>query len=93
MQFSVLIAAAFATAVAASPLDLPIPPKRGYYSSTPSPTPTPTPYPTAYAACPNGLYSDPQCCSTDVLGVADLDCSSSKIYPPLNCPLEEELQP
>ncbi|KAI0912579.1 fungal hydrophobin-domain-containing protein [Ustulina deusta] len=81
MQFSVLIAAAFATAVAASPLDLPIPPKRGYYSSTPSPTPTPTPYPTAYAACPNGLYSDPQCCSTDVLGVADLDCSSTPAIP------------
>ncbi|OAA82275.1 Trihydrophobin [Akanthomyces lecanii RCEF 1005] len=26
--------------------------------------------------CPRGLYSNPQCCSTDVLGVADLDCSS-----------------
>ncbi|KAH6608518.1 hypothetical protein Trco_001864 [Trichoderma cornu-damae] len=26
--------------------------------------------------CPKGLYSVPQCCATDVLGVADLDCAS-----------------
>lgn len=29
--------------------------------------------------CPSGLlYSNPQCCSTDVLGVADLDCATRK---------------
>lgn len=26
--------------------------------------------------CPVGLYSVPQCCATDVLGVADLNCGS-----------------
>ncbi|KAM3528963.1 hypothetical protein NHJ13051_002109 [Beauveria bassiana] len=26
--------------------------------------------------CPSGLYSNPQCCAVDVLGVADLDCST-----------------
>ncbi|KAG5978873.1 beta ketoadipyl CoA thiolase, th1 [Claviceps digitariae] len=26
------------------------------------------------ALCPSGLYSNPQCCATDVLGVADLNC-------------------
>ena len=26
--------------------------------------------------CPNGLYSVPQCCATDVLGVANLDCQT-----------------
>jgi hypothetical protein len=28
--------------------------------------------------CPNGLYSNPQCCATNVLGVAALDCSTRK---------------
>ncbi|KAI0188026.1 fungal hydrophobin-domain-containing protein [Xylaria flabelliformis] len=31
---------------------------------------------TPYKACPSGLYSVPQCCATDVLGVADLNCNS-----------------
>ncbi|KAJ4856931.1 fungal hydrophobin domain-containing protein [Trichoderma breve] len=26
------------------------------------------------AWCPRGLYSVPQCCDADVIGVADLDC-------------------
>ncbi|KAL7927102.1 fungal hydrophobin domain-containing protein [Trichoderma austrokoningii] len=26
-------------------------------------------------SCPSGLYSNPQCCSVGVLGVADLDCN------------------
>ncbi|KAK5991789.1 Cell wall protein qid3 [Cladobotryum mycophilum] len=26
--------------------------------------------------CPVGLFSVPQCCATDVLGVADLDCTA-----------------
>ncbi|KAJ8133332.1 hypothetical protein O1611_g300 [Lasiodiplodia mahajangana] len=30
----------------------------------------------AYVPCPSGLYSVPQCCATDVLGVADLNCAS-----------------
>ncbi|TGJ82323.1 hypothetical protein E0Z10_g6447 [Xylaria hypoxylon] len=80
MQFSVFFAAVFATAVTASPLDLPAPPKRGY-SSTPGPTSTlpPYPYPTGsvYEACPEGLYSVPQCCATDILGVADLNCGAT----------------
>ncbi|KAI0427581.1 fungal hydrophobin-domain-containing protein [Xylaria sp. FL1042] len=84
MQFSVLIAAVFAAAVAASPLDLPAIPKRAY-SSTPVPTSTTPPYPGptggAYDACPGGLYSNPQCCATDVLGVADIDCSSVPSIP------------
>ncbi|KAI1181127.1 hydrophobin-like protein [Nemania sp. FL0916] len=37
--------------------------------------------PTPYDACPDGLYSVPQCCATDVLGVADLDCASPKSVP------------
>ncbi|KAI1457907.1 hydrophobin precursor [Annulohypoxylon moriforme] len=30
----------------------------------------------SYVACNPGLYSNPQCCATDVLGVADLDCAT-----------------
>lgn len=26
--------------------------------------------------CSSGLYSVPQCCATDVLGIADLDCQT-----------------
>ncbi|KAI0520700.1 fungal hydrophobin-domain-containing protein [Xylaria bambusicola] len=86
MQLSILIAAVFTTAVAASPLDLPSPPKKqATYSATPTPTPTPyPPYPgggAAYDACPNGLFSSAQCCSTDVLGLADLDCASVPAIP------------
>ncbi|KAI1757684.1 fungal hydrophobin-domain-containing protein [Xylaria castorea] len=81
MQFSVLFAAIFATAVAASPLDLPVPPKASY-SSTPTSTRPAYPYPTgSYDGCPNGLYSSPQCCATDVLGLADLDCHSAPTIP------------
>ncbi|KAI0880093.1 hydrophobin precursor [Annulohypoxylon maeteangense] len=29
-----------------------------------------------YFACNPGLYSNAQCCATDVLGVADLDCAT-----------------
>lgn len=32
--------------------------------------------PVPTALCPAGLYSNPQCCATDVLGVADLDCAT-----------------
>lgn len=28
-----------------------------------------------YTAC-SGLYSNPQCCATDVAGIADLDCQN-----------------
>ncbi|KAI1749486.1 hydrophobin-like protein [Xylaria castorea] len=34
-----------------------------------------------YSACPVGLYSNPQCCATDALGVADLDCHSPSSAP------------
>ncbi|KAI0447262.1 hydrophobin-like protein [Xylaria telfairii] len=35
-----------------------------------------------YAPCADGgLYSAPQCCATDVLGVADLDCHSPASVP------------
>lgn len=27
------------------------------------------------SVCPGGLYSTPQCCATDVLGLVDLDCA------------------
>ncbi|OAQ22303.1 hydrophobin 5 [Linnemannia elongata AG-77] len=32
----------------------------------------------AGGACPDLLYSIPTCCSTDVLGLADLSCSTPK---------------
>ncbi|KID80707.1 Hydrophobin 2, partial [Metarhizium brunneum ARSEF 3297] len=28
------------------------------------------------SVCPSGLYSNPQCCSTVVLGIVGLDCQS-----------------
>lgn len=34
-----------------------------------------------YAAC-SGLYGSAQCCATDVLGVADLDCGERKFSHP-----------
>ncbi|EXF82466.1 hypothetical protein CFIO01_05189 [Colletotrichum fioriniae PJ7] len=34
----------------------------------------------SYVAC-SGFYSSLQCCATDVLGVADLDCASSPTVP------------
>jgi len=33
------------------------------------------------ALCPAGLYSSPQCCATDVLGVADLNCATPPSVP------------
>ncbi|KAI1145314.1 fungal hydrophobin-domain-containing protein [Nemania diffusa] len=82
MQFSVFFAAILATAVAASPLDLPIPPKRSYSSAPTSTRPAyPNPTSTPYEGCPSGLYSVPQCCATDILGLADLDCHSPSVIP------------
>ncbi|KAI0097540.1 fungal hydrophobin-domain-containing protein [Nemania sp. FL0031] len=81
MQFSVFFAAVFVTVVAASPLDLPIPPKRGNPSPTSSHPPYPYPTGTPYEPCPSGLYSVPQCCATDILGLADLDCHSPAAVP------------
>ncbi|KAI0485069.1 cerato-ulmin [Xylariaceae sp. FL0804] len=34
----------------------------------------------AYTAC-SGLYGTAQCCATDVLGVADLDCANPPTTP------------
>ncbi|RWA14144.1 hypothetical protein EKO27_g978 [Xylaria grammica] len=36
---------------------------------------------TPAALCPVGLYSVPQCCATDVLGIADLNCHSPSSSP------------
>ncbi|KAI0809412.1 fungal hydrophobin [Xylaria sp. FL0064] len=66
MQLTTLFVSLLATAVVASPA------KRnggGGGGGTP------------YDACPDGLYSVPQCCATDVLGVADLDCASPSAVP------------
>ncbi|KAI1744450.1 hydrophobin 2 [Xylaria scruposa] len=49
--------------------------------TTTSPGSTPTGGNGGYDACPDGLYSNPQCCATDVLGVADLDCHSPSSVP------------
>lgn len=66
MQLSTLFVTVLATAVVASPS------KRGNYpGSGEGGNPTP------YDAC-SGLYDSLQCCSTDVLGVADLDCGTRK---------------
>jgi hypothetical protein len=32
--------------------------------------------------CPSPLYNTPQCCDTDVLGVAYLDCAAPPVNPP-----------
>ncbi|KAI8951609.1 Cerato-ulmin hydrophobin family [Xylaria longipes] len=57
----------------------------GGHSTTSSTTSTGTPYPTGgnggYDACPDGLFSVEQCCATDILGVADLDCHSPAAVP------------
>ncbi|KAI1111878.1 hydrophobin-like protein [Nemania sp. NC0429] len=50
----------------------------GFIASAVSAMPTTDPL---YVACPPGLYSNPQCCATDVLGVADLDCHSPSSAP------------
>lgn len=36
---------------------------------------------TPYTACTSLVYSQAQCCSTDVGGVADLTCASGKTIP------------
>ncbi|KAH8157604.1 hypothetical protein CIB48_g10639 [Xylaria polymorpha] len=49
--------------------------------ATVSANPTYNP-PNPYIACAGqGLYSVPQCCATDVLGVADLNCHSPSAAP------------
>ncbi|UKZ79782.1 hypothetical protein TrVFT333_007544 [Trichoderma virens FT-333] len=40
--------------------------------------------------CPSGLKSNPQCCSTDVLGIADLDCANPlSLMPSLSRPFAQ----
>ncbi|TGJ76840.1 hypothetical protein E0Z10_g10798 [Xylaria hypoxylon] len=68
MQFSTLFVTLLATAVMANPT------KRNGGNTTPPPPPAP------YDAC-SGLYDTLQCCATDVLGVADLDCLSPGAVP------------
>ncbi|KAI0872987.1 hydrophobin-like protein [Hypoxylon argillaceum] len=49
----------------------------GFVATAVTAIPTDTPY----DACVSGLYSVPQCCATDVLGVADLNCHSPSAVP------------
>ncbi|EHA51087.1 hypothetical protein MCOR27_009633 [Pyricularia oryzae] len=78
MQIKTLIVALFAGIAMAMPTD---PPKNGGGGGSTPPTTPPTTPPGGgsgdYDACEgNGLlYSSAQCCATDVLGVADLDCA------------------
>ncbi|KAI1171863.1 fungal hydrophobin-domain-containing protein [Nemania sp. FL0916] len=82
MQFTVIVAALFAAAVSAGPLDMPVAPRGKTYSATPTTTKYPSgPTGTPYKPCPAGLYSVPQCCATDILGLADLDCHSPSAVP------------
>jgi hypothetical protein len=37
--------------------------------------------PPSHSLCPDGLFSVPQCCATDILGIADLDCQTPGIGP------------
>ncbi|KAI1425586.1 fungal hydrophobin [Xylaria sp. FL1777] len=67
MQFSTLFVTLLATAVMANPV------KRTTAGSD-------TGYPTPYDAC-SGLYDSLQCCATDVLGIADLDCGTPSGVP------------
>lgn len=81
MQIKTLIVALFAGIAMAMPTD---PPKNGGGGGSTPPTTPPTTPPGGgsgdYDACEgNGLlYSSAQCCATDVLGVADLDCAVRK---------------
>jgi len=38
----------------------------------------------SYVPCTGALYSQAQCCATDILGIADLNCASRRL--PLLCP-------
>lgn len=33
----------------------------------------------SFDPCPKGLFSVPECCATDILGLADLDCHSREL--------------
>ncbi|KAI0001546.1 hydrophobin precursor [Xylariaceae sp. FL0662B] len=74
MQFSTFLVSFMATAVLASPVERSVECDTcgggGGGGSTPE-----------YAACTPGLYSTLQCCATDVLGVADLDCGNPSAVP------------
>ncbi|KAI0412111.1 fungal hydrophobin [Xylaria grammica] len=67
MQFSTLFVTLLATAVMANPV------KRTGGDGGHNP-------PAPYDAC-SGLYDSLQCCATDVLGVADLDCATPSAVP------------
>ncbi|KAF2972228.1 hypothetical protein GQX73_g1334 [Xylaria multiplex] len=76
MQFSTLFVTLFATAVMAGPVNLANPVdavKRTGGGGGGG-------YPTPYDAC-SGLPDNLQCCATDVLGLADLDCASPSAVP------------
>ncbi|KAI2624606.1 cerato-ulmin [Hypomontagnella submonticulosa] len=67
MQLSTIIVTFLATAVMANPVK-----RNGYGGGGDSPAP--------YDPC-SGLYDSVQCCATDVLGVADLDCQTPSKVP------------
>ncbi|KAI1759601.1 cerato-ulmin [Hypoxylon sp. FL1150] len=75
MQLSTLFVTVLATAVIATPS------KRGNYPNGGGDG-------TPYVAC-SGTYPDAQCCSTDVLGVADLDCATVSETPTSAASFEE----
>ena len=69
MQFKIALVALFASVAIAVPTGGDKPGHGG--GSTP------------YDPC-SGLYDSAQCCATDVLGVADLDCQNRKFYIVMN---------
>ncbi|KAK5988885.1 Cell wall protein qid3 [Cladobotryum mycophilum] len=92
MKFFAIAAILAATAVAV-PTSYPPPPGGGNpgYPGTPgnpgypgTPGNPGGPYPPGGGSgrlCPAGLFSVPQCCATDVLGLADLDCHTPRSSP------------
>lgn len=74
MQFSIVLATIAISMVNAIPTD----PKK---PTNPDPPKNCPGTPGAYDACPDGLFSSLQCCATDVLGVADLDCDVPSAVP------------
>ena len=65
---------ALAAAVMASPTGTPPPSETPSCPGTGTGGGTPTPA----NVCPSGLYSNPQCCATDVLGAVGLNCAVRK---------------
>ncbi|CAJ2510782.1 Uu.00g064070.m01.CDS01 [Anthostomella pinea] len=82
MQITAVLVAVLATAVLAKParpgVPVPVVDKTRRDATVAAP---PVPSGGPYAACTGLLYSSLQCCATDVLGVADLDCGTPSAVP------------